>query len=1149
MAHAAMLTRGGEANPFAAFDGNPYTKLPVIKHPEIKQANLGSFPTPARAIAAGKSGSYGSTNINVSAPTSSLTSPSHKNYIVGASAGSPHPATAAGIPAKVQEVENKLRAHVFAHRIRVSDLFMDFDRLRSNFVSATQFRRCIGAILHKGVSSPLTEAEVETLMAYYDVKDNKMIKWTSFVDSIDRVFGAKRLEQYPTLQSPDPKDVVKNLRALSPDSARALQQIIQRLKAFVKHHGSDVKTWFYDFDKHNNGFITINQFRRGIPANLLSMKEQDLLIDQYTFHNSVNYFKLNTDVNRKVRRQVNQEPQSVVGPISNPNYRTQFVPVGTEELIYPPRERYNQFGPTGEEVEDKIKKHVYKDRIRVIEFFRDYDRHNNGLVAEAQFRAALRIASIELKEPEIRALLNVYQEPDGRVRYRQFSDSIEQVFTMKDLEKDPLLEVGPIPRELLVQGANTLAPEEEVRCKELLDRLHGLVKERHLLMEPFFKDFDQYLGNCTIGRVTRSHFRRLLSTMKLDLSDRDLHILFSKFQHLESPDQINYAAFMFAVDPETYSSYVKRDRDSACSTQPTDFFQSRPEAHLTPQPAPQQPPPDLASLLHTLRTYTLQNRIRISEFFRDADKLRSYSIPRAEFIRGVHRMGVPGISTAASDVLADAYKDADKIGCCKWKKFEEDVERVFGETHLENRPTHVPTSILEQPDPFLTSSALEYNEEAKLQETLNMIRDFLRVRQTCVKPFFKDFDKLRTGYVTKAQFRQTLSYIRCPVSEDEFTTLAKRYLKAPGVGETPANTYGRDYQQCDYASVIANWSAGTAPQDGGDYIHDRAQRICYVAFLRELEEEMPAEMREQTGTFHCARAPRLFVPTTPTKDGKVVPKQDWQWTEKLPASASEKYVSGYTRVVKPPIFKEANMELWPVAQDSYFGVGFPLKAGQTLPLTYNEVTKLIMTIKTKTKTERIRVVDCMADFDHLHHNKISTTEFQRCLKLLYPFLTSRELGALSQLYTESGDGLVSYAFFADEIDSVFTKKGLEKAPLAEPDIFPASGSLSARERETGVVLRPEEEGLLNKVLQRLREVVGVRRIELLGYLEDFDTVKEGTITTNQFRSVLTNIGLPVEDDEVYVLAKKFASTPTLERVDYRAFAAQLSLRVCKMPVA
>lgn len=119
----------------------------------------------------------------------------------------------------VQHVENKIRAHIFALRIRLREIFEDFDKLRSGSMSVAQFRRCVSSALEK-VVSPMTEQEYAVLIKNYD-KGNGMIKWTAFVDSIDRgiyreierqrrcfstnlplilpkVFGAKSLEQSPT---------------------------------------------------------------------------------------------------------------------------------------------------------------------------------------------------------------------------------------------------------------------------------------------------------------------------------------------------------------------------------------------------------------------------------------------------------------------------------------------------------------------------------------------------------------------------------------------------------------------------------------------------------------------------------------------------------------------------------------------------------------------------------------------------------------------------------------------------------------------------------------------------------------------------------------------------------------------------------------
>ena len=83
-------------------------------------------------------------------------------------------------------VENKFRAHVKAMRIRLVDLFADFDKLRSGYISAAQFRRCIGAAYDKGVVRPLTVDEADLLVQHYLVKKNGMIKWRAFVDSIEK---------------------------------------------------------------------------------------------------------------------------------------------------------------------------------------------------------------------------------------------------------------------------------------------------------------------------------------------------------------------------------------------------------------------------------------------------------------------------------------------------------------------------------------------------------------------------------------------------------------------------------------------------------------------------------------------------------------------------------------------------------------------------------------------------------------------------------------------------------------------------------------------------------------------------------------------------------------------------------------------------
>lgn len=209
---------------------------------------------------------------------------------------------------------------------------------------------------------------------------------------------------------------------------------------------------------------------------------------------------------------------------------------------------------------------------------------------------------------------------------------------------------------------------------------------------------------------------------------------------------------------------------------------------------------------------------------------------------------------------------------------------MFGENHLEARPTVLSKPAEVQSTPFLIDSQLTSDEEQFLAVTLKKIREHLKLRQSSIKPFFKDFDKLYTGYVTKSQFRQCLTYAQCHVNDQEYNVLSKKWGK--------------------YKS--------------GD-------RVCYLLFLKELEND--------------AEAAGLRVTSSQ---------------------------------------KEQNV----LSQTSQ-----SLALSQIRPLDATEIEMLINRIKTKVKTERIRVIDFMSDFDGLKHGKITKNEFRRGLNVLFVNLT------------------------------------------------------------------------------------------------------------------------------------------------------------------
>lgn len=135
--------------------------------------------------------------------------------------------------------------------------------------------------------------------------------------------------------------------------------------------------------------------------------------------------------------------------------------------------------------------------------------------------------------------------------------------------------------------------------------------------------------------------------------------------------------------------------------------------------------------------------------------------------------------------------------------------------------------------------------------------------------------------------------------------------------------------------------------------------------------------------------------------------------------------------------------------------------------------------------------------------------------------------------------MVDYVRFNDEVESVFTIKGLEKLPTTNPPEFKNYVHESGATPLNAIVQTADTE--LVQVLSRLSEKIHQRRLDLLSYLEDFDFVNEGTISTNQFRSALGTVGLVVGDSEIIAISKRYGTTRNKDRINYRAFANSLAL--------
>lgn len=91
----------------------------------------------------------------------------------------------------------------------------------------------------------------------------------------------------------------------------------------------------------------------------------------------------------------------------------------------------------------RIQAEVVAKRVRIREFFLDFDGLRKNIVTGDQFKRIINMLNLTLTEDEYQSILNEYRvEPnDNRIRWMNFCDDIDLVWTTKGIDKDPLYRV------------------------------------------------------------------------------------------------------------------------------------------------------------------------------------------------------------------------------------------------------------------------------------------------------------------------------------------------------------------------------------------------------------------------------------------------------------------------------------------------------------------------------------------------------------------------------------------------------------------------------------------------------------------------------------------------------------------------------------
>jgi Ca2+-binding EF-hand superfamily protein len=409
-------------------------------------------------------------------------------------------------------------------RIRVGEFFRDFDKLRTGFITKSQFR--IGLNMAK---VQISSQEFELLSKEFKApKEGEHVCWKDFVDRVDEVFTKKGLEKDHTISLDDVRTTTIYAKTEPTAHDReVVQQCVEAFKAVIRQHRLDAKSFFQDFDKHCHFKVSQKIFRQVLVHLGLTLSTDEVAKIALVYgaeNNEIKYADFLKDCN--CLEYIINEPTTGMKSTYKEN-NTDFTGVKEHnKLLY------------------KIQCMIKKDRIRLLEYFQDHDLLRKGYLPHQKFRSVLHSQKVELTTEEYGRLEKYYAMPTDStlVNYKTFCSEVDSIFTAPDIEKDPLKRVQTFTAPSILDPKDYLSRDEDQALDQLMQRLGTHVANHRLLMKPFFQDKDKSRS----GFVNFTRFRSIFDNFKLKLTDEEFALIAKRF-HAKAANEINYVEFDYVL--------------------------------------------------------------------------------------------------------------------------------------------------------------------------------------------------------------------------------------------------------------------------------------------------------------------------------------------------------------------------------------------------------------------------------------------------------------------------------------------------------------------------------------------------------------------------------------------------------------------------
>ena len=144
------------------------------------------------------------------------------------------------------------------------------------------------------------------------------------------------------------------------------------------------------------------------------------------------------------------------------------------------------------DIEKRLQAKVVMKRIRIEEFFLDFDKLRKGKVSKNQFESILSMLNLNLTKEEYSFLFEKYKvvnDPQNMMNYHDFCMSINSAFTTYGIQKDPKVDVKPVTVENTIPARRKyldITNEEAEIIQKILNEYIATVRIKRIHMKPMF---------------------------------------------------------------------------------------------------------------------------------------------------------------------------------------------------------------------------------------------------------------------------------------------------------------------------------------------------------------------------------------------------------------------------------------------------------------------------------------------------------------------------------------------------------------------------------------------------------------------------------------------------------------------------------------